>query len=82
PLISDTYDTNDTIDCSIILIDCIVYCYIDIDDELNSIGRISFETLFNILLIIFNNDYQRITQLPLINYLIHTLCNHCYDRMW
>ncbi|CAF1203471.1 unnamed protein product [Rotaria sp. Silwood1] len=82
PLSSDTYDTNDTIDCSVILIDSIVFCYIDIDDELNSIGRISFETLFNTLLIIFNNDYQRITQLPLINYLIHTLCNHCYDRMW
>ncbi|CAF4204511.1 unnamed protein product, partial [Rotaria sordida] len=82
PLSSETYDTNDTIDCSIILIDSIVSCYIDIDDELNSIGRISFETLFNTLLIIFNNNYQRITQLPIINYLIHTLCNHCHDRMW
>jgi transformation/transcription domain-associated protein len=65
-----------------ILIDSIVSCYIDIDDELNSIGRLSFETLFNTLLIIFNNDYQRITQLPLINYLLHTLYNHCHDRMW
>ena len=30
----------------------------------------------------FNNDYQRISRLPIINYLIHTLCNHCHDRMW
>jgi len=30
----------------------------------------------------FNNNYQRITQLPLINYLLDTLYNHCHDRMW
>ncbi|CAF1039731.1 unnamed protein product [Adineta steineri] len=82
PLSSDTYNTNENIDCSTILIDSIVSCYIDIDDELNSIGRVSFEKLFNTLCIIFNNDYQRITQLPLIDYLINTLYNHCHDRMW
>lgn len=65
-----------------ILIDSIVACYTDIDDELNSIGRLSFENLFQTLLIIFNNDFHRITQLPLMNYLIQTLYNHCHDRMW
>jgi len=30
----------------------------------------------------FNNNYERITQLPLINYLLETLYNHCHDRMW
>lgn len=30
----------------------------------------------------FDNNYQRITQLPLVNYLFDTLYNHCHDRMW
>ncbi|CAF3137563.1 unnamed protein product [Rotaria socialis] len=82
PSSSETYDTTDNIDCSTILIDSIVSCYIDIEDELNAIGRISFETLLNTLLTIFNSDYQRITKLPILNYLITTLRNHCHDRMW
>ena len=82
PIASDTYETSNTLDCSIILIDSIVSSYIDIDEDLNAIGRLSFETLFNTLLTLFNNDHQRLTQLPLIDYLMHSLYNHCHDRMW
>ena len=78
PLISD----DNPMDCSIILIDSIVSCYIDIDDELNNIGRLSFETLFQCLVTLFNGNLERITKLPLIHYLLHSLYNHCHDRMW
>ena len=82
PLCSDNCGTKRNIDYSIILIDSIVSCYVDIDDELNSVARTSFDTLFHTLLIMCNNDYQRLTQLPLICYLVDTLYNHCHDRMW
>ena len=49
---------------------------------MNAIGQSSFDNLFQTLLTIFNNDYHRITQLPLINYLIQSLYDHCHDRMW
>ncbi|CAF1644950.1 unnamed protein product, partial [Adineta ricciae] len=82
PLSSDIYNKNETADCSIILIDSIISCYIDIDDDLNSIGRISFEKLFDTLLILFNHDCHRIAQLPMIKYLVDALYNHSHDRMW
>ena len=82
PLAPEIYDVNDSIDCSMILIDSIVACYVDIDDESNAIGRISFDSLFQTLLVINNNDHHRLTQLPLMDYLLQTLSNHCHDRMW
>ena len=82
PIASDTYETSNTLDCSIILIDSIVSSYIDIDEDLNAIGRLAFDTLFNTLLTVFNNDHQRLVQLPLLDYLMHNLFNHCHDRMW
>ena len=82
PFSSENYAIENNLDCSMILIDSIIHCYIDIDEDLNSVGQISFETMINTLLTLFNNDFHRLTQLPLIHYLVERLFNHCHDPMW
>lgn len=79
PLSEETYQVKAEFDVSMILIDNIVDCCVDMDEDLNEIGRSSFETMINTLSILFDNDFQRISQLPMIDYLVERLFDQCHE---